>query len=71
MAARCQGRFYMRRFLFFCFVVLAVGQPGLRADVRGKLAQLAQQREHLPFFRQVAQAPLFQVGRVTHVGQLR
>jgi outer membrane protein OmpA-like peptidoglycan-associated protein len=23
----------MRRFLFFCFVVLAVGQPGLRADV--------------------------------------
>src|SRR5208337_207955 len=33
MAARCQGRPAMRRVLLLCFVVLGVGQPGLRADV--------------------------------------
>src|SRR5208337_3726344 len=33
MAPRCQGRTVMRRGLFLCLVVLAVGQPGLRADI--------------------------------------
>src|SRR5271157_3364829 len=33
MAVRCQGRTAMKRVLFICVVVIAVGQPGLRADI--------------------------------------